>query len=193
MTDPWGNPLPAEDREPTTRQPEDRAPAAMPNPAWPGSPPAPPIPPPGPPGPPNPPATPNPAWPGPMSKPQQAQPPAWPGQSAPPQPTWQGPRFAGTAIAAMVCGILSITCTGFLGIILGPTAFGLGLGARRTIGASNGWRKGEGMATAGIVTGVIGTILSIVYLVFLLRNPNFITDFVDNLTTTTTNGKLQGA
>ena len=50
------------------------------------------------------------------------------------------------------------------------------------------------MATAGIVTGVIGMILSIVYLIFLIKNPNFITDFVNNLTTTTTTaGKLQGA
>ena len=94
----------------------------------------------------------------------------------------------------MICGILSITCTGFLGIILGPTALGLGLGGRRAIDASNGWKKGNGMATAGIVTGVIGMILSIVYLIFLIKNPNFITDFVNNLTTTTTTaGKLQGA
>ena len=93
----------------------------------------------------------------------------------------------------MVCGILSIPCTGFLGIVLGPTALGLGIGARRAIGRSNGWKKGEGMAIAGIVLGVIGIILSIVYLIFLIQNPNFITDFVENLTTTTTTGKLQGA
>lgn len=98
------------------------------------------------------------------------------------------------AIASMVCGILSITCTGFLGIVLGPIALGLGLTGRKAIAGSNGWKKGDGMAIAGIVTGVIGVILSIVYLIFLIRNPNFITDFVDNLTTTTTTGeKLQGA
>ena len=46
----------------------------------------------------------------------------------------------------------------------------------------------------GIVLGVIGIVLSIVYLIFLVKNPNFITDFVNNLTTTTTTaGKLQGA
>ena len=102
--------------------------------------------------------------------------------------------MAGPAIAALVCGIASIGCTGFLGIVLGPVALGLGLRARRTIAASNGWRTGEGMATAGIVCGIIGTILSIVYLVFLVRNPNFITDFLNDLTTTTTtSGKLQGA
>lgn len=104
-----------------------------------------------------------------------------------------GPKFSGMAIASLVCGILSITCTGFLGIVLGPTALGLGLRSRRTIAASNGWRKGDGMAIAGIVLGVVGIVASIVYLVFLIQNPNFLTDLVNNLTTTTTSGKLQGA
>lgn len=163
MTDPWGNPLSPDDRPPAPAE-------STPNPAWPGGSTT------GPPSTPMPPATP---------------PPAWPGQPAP--PAWQGPKFAGAAIASLVCGILAITCTGFLGIVLGPTALGLGLSARRTIANANGWRKGEGMATAGIVLGVIGILLSIVYLVFLIRNPNFITDFVDRLTTTTTDGNLRGA
>ena len=133
---------------------------------------------------------PNPAWPGAQTPNTTASSPTPP----PPQPAGQGPKFSGMAIASMVCGILSITCTGFLGIILGPTALGLGLASRKAIAGSNGWKKGDGMATAGIVTGVIGIIFSIVYLIFLLKNPNFITDFVDNLTTTTTTGgKLQGA
>jgi len=185
MTDPWGNPLSPDDQPPVNPQPDDYPPAFAPNP---GSAPGPTSPP-------------NPAWPGaqptpppPPAPPGAMPPPAWPGAPMPPQPVWQGPKFSGMAIASMVCGILSITCTGFLGIILGPTALGLGLAGRKAIAASNGWKKGEGMATAGIVTGVIGTIFSIVYLIFLLKNPNFITDFVDNLTTTTTTpGKLQGA
>jgi len=185
MTDPWGNPLSPDDQAPVNPQPEDYPPDFTPNPAWPGAqspaniaPPAsqaPPSPLPPPPG-------------------IAAPPPAWPGHPAPPQPAWQGPKFSGMAIASMVCGILSITCTGFLGIVLGPTALGLGIASRKAITGSNGWKKGEGMATAGIVTGVIGIVLSIVYLIFLLKNPNFITDFVNNLTTTTTTpGKLQGA
>lgn len=93
----------------------------------------------------------------------------------------------------MVCGILSILCTGVVGIVLGPTAIGFGLAARRRIGASGGWRRGDGMATAGIVCGIIGTLLSIVYIVFLIRNPNFIGDFLDDLTSTTTTGGLRDA
>ncbi len=185
MTDPWGNPLSPDDQRPVNPQPEDYPPDFAPSPAWPGaqtpnttaSSPTPPPPPPMP-----------------ASDQSPASQPAWPGTPPPPQPAGQGPKFSGMAIASMVCGILSITCTGFLGIILGPTALGLGLASRKAIAGSNGWKKGDGMATAGIVTGVIGIIFSIVYLIFLLKNPNFITDFVDNLTTTTTTGgKLQGA
>ncbi len=172
MTDPWGNPLSPDDQPPVNPQPEDYPPDFAPNPAWPGA------------------QSPDAAPPSTALPP----PPAWPGSPAPPQPAWQGPKFSGMAIASMVCGILSITCTGFLGIVLGPTALGLGIAGRKAIAGSNGWKKGEGMAIAGIVTGVIGIILSIVYLIFLLKNPNFITDFVNNLTTTTTTaGKLQGA
>lgn len=178
MTDPWGNPLPPEDRAPANPRPEDFPPDFAPNPAWPG--PQAVSPPPSPP-----PTSPTPST--------NLSPPPVPPGWAPPPPAWSGPKFSGMAIAAMVCGILSIPCTGFLGIILGPTALGLGVSARRTIARSNGWRKGEGMAIAGIVLGAIGIILSIVYLIFLIRNPNFITDFVENLTTTTTTGKLKGA
>lgn len=176
MTDPWGNPLPPEDQAPANPRPEDFPPDFAPNPAWPGPQAV---------SPPPPPTSPTPS----TNLPPPPVPPGW----APPPPAWSGPKFSGMAIAAMVCGILSIPCTGFLGIILGPTALGLGVSARRTIARSNGWRKGEGMAIAGIVLGAIGIILSIVYLIFLIRNPNFITDFVDNLTTTTTTGKLKGA
>lgn len=175
MTDPWGNPLPAEDQTPKAPRPEPHFPEVAPNDV-----------------------APNPAWPGAQPPP----PPAITTLPAPPPPVsgaiaapvWQGPKFSGLAIAAMVCGILSITCTGFVGIILGPVALGLGINGRRAIDRSNGWKKGDGMATTGIVLGVIGIVLSIVYLIFLLKNPNFITDFVNNLTTTTTTaGKLQGA
>ncbi len=184
MTDPWGNPLSPDDQRPVNPQPEDYPPDFAPNPAWPGA------------------QTPEtavsaaapPPLPIPALDQSPASPPAWPGTPPPSQPAWQGPKFSGMAIASMVCGILSITCTGFLGIVLGPIALGLGLTGRKAIAGSNGWKKGDGMAIAGIVTGVIGIILSIVYLIFLIRNPNFITDFVDNLTTTTTTGeKLQGA
>ncbi len=95
----------------------------------------------------------------------------------------------------MILGILSLTCAGFLGIVLGPLALVFGFRGRSRIAASGGWRKGEGFTTAGIVLGVIGLLVSIAYLVFILRNPAFVQDFLDRFTTTTTTDKsgLKGA
>lgn len=63
----------------------------------------------------------------------------------------------GFAIASMVLGILSFLCfpfiTGLLGIIFGGVA------------KSKGYRGG--MATAGIVCGVIGVALQLIFMVFL--------------------------
>ena len=83
-------------------------------------------------------------------------------------------------------GILSITCAGFLGIVLGPLAIVFGVQGRRRIAASQGWRRGDGLTTAGIVLGVIGLLVSVVYLVFLASNPDFVQNILDRLTTTTT-------
>jgi hypothetical protein len=97
-----------------------------------------------------------------------------------------GPRTSGLAVTSLVLGIASLTCAGILGIILAPLALIFGVRARRMISQSNGWRRGDGMAIAGIVLGLIGIVVSIVYLVFLLRNPHFLQDLIDNLNTTTT-------
>ena len=231
--DPWGNPLPPEDRAPLNPRPDDYPPPfpsdppggaaptggpASGSPEWPDTrtwspseaPPAPPS------------REPhgNPAWPGAQTPPNtELQNPAWPGPpggnggnggnappSAPPHgppgghPGWgQGPsqgwghgtpwapaRNDGMAIGALVCGILSITCAGFLGIVLGPVALALGTRSRRRIGQSSGTLKGEGMALTGVVLGAIGVVASIAYLVFLVRNPDFVQDFLNQLTTTTT-------
>ena len=83
-------------------------------------------------------------------------------------------------------GIISVTCAGYLGIILGPMALIFATRARNRIEKSGGWTKGASLATAGIVLGVIGTLISIVYLIFVLRNPNFLQDLVNRLSTTTT-------
>lgn len=198
MTDPWGNPLPPDDLPPVDPQPDDYPPefppggtgvldpvADRPNPAWPGtkgasaSAPQPSTaPPPGPAYPP--PSTP----PGLPAPPQSSQ---YPGQF-PGQPVWTGPKVSGMAIASLACGILSFLC---FGVVLGPVAFVLGLNARRTIARSNGWRKGDGMAIAGIVLGIIGTVLAVITMIYVLRNPNALDNIFN--TTTTTGSNIQGA
>lgn len=92
----------------------------------------------------------------------------------------------GTAIAALVCGILSVVCSGWCGIVIGPAAIVLGIVSRNKISASNGTLKGQGMATAGIVLGIIGTIISVAALIVLAANPDIVNDLLDRLTTTTT-------
>jgi hypothetical protein len=62
----------------------------------------------------------------------------------------------GPAVAALVCGILSLTgCAFFTGI----PAIILGGRARREIRSSGGRLGGEGVATAGLVTGWLGTLV----------------------------------
>lgn len=64
----------------------------------------------------------------------------------------------GLAIAGMICGILSFLC---LWYITGPLGIVFGI-----IAKSKGCKSG--MATAGIVCGAIGTVLSLVLIVIML-------------------------
>lgn len=74
----------------------------------------------------------------------------------------------GLAIAAMICGIVSFLCfwyiTGPLGIIFGAVAKNKGCKS--------------GMATAGIVCGIIGVALGIVFVVLLKGATNALVDMM---------------
>ena len=74
----------------------------------------------------------------------------------------------GLAIAAMVCGIISLI---FLWIILGPLAIifgGVGL-ARANRGAPH-----RGMAIAGIVLGIVAIVGYIILIAVLVNDHNFV-------------------
>lgn len=72
----------------------------------------------------------------------------WP---APPQP----PRQASGAVAALVLGILSVVfCP-----LCGPVAWSLGRKAEQEVDASGQTLSGRGLATAGKILGIIGTLL----------------------------------
>ena len=79
--------------------------------------------------------------------PQQAAPGGYPAQYPPAAPT------NSSAIASLVCGILGLTACP---VVLSIVALVLGYSAKKTIRASGGREQGDGMATAGIVTGWIG-------------------------------------
>jgi hypothetical protein len=182
-TDPWGNPLPPDQ--------------------WPRQ-----APPPSPPGPPPPGTTPPPEseQPG-YARPDYGQYPPAGGQY--PQQTWspqpyapQGyqpgygqpgwgapPKTEGMAIGALVCGILGTLCgvIGCFGLLIGPVGIVLGVVARRRIRESGGMTKGEGLALAGIVLGIIGTVASVGWLIAFATVPE-LRDRLNELTSTTTTG-----
>ena len=64
----------------------------------------------------------------------------------------------------MVLGILgTVLCCVFAGV----PAIILGNIARKEIDASEGMQEGRGMATAGLVLGIISTVLSVLYYIFM--------------------------
>jgi hypothetical protein len=64
---------------------------------------------------------------------------------------------SGDATTALVLGIMSLLCLGFLS---GVPAMIVARRATRAIDSSRGQLGGRGSATAGFVTGLIGTVVS---------------------------------
>jgi hypothetical protein len=92
------------------------------------------------------------------------------------------------ANGALVAGVLSLLC-GVLGvgsILVGPIAVLVGVFARRRIDASGGALTGRNRAVAGLALGIVGTLISLVWLAVVIANPDVVQDFIDRLGTTTT-------
>ncbi len=70
----------------------------------------------------------------------------------------------GKATASIALGIASLVCGGLL---TGIPAVALGFMSRGDIERSEGAKSGSGLALAGIITGSIGTLISLVWLVFM--------------------------
>lgn len=70
-----------------------------------------------------------------------------------------------TATTSLVLGLLSVMGLGFL---TGIPAIIIGRRSTRKIDASGGALTGRGLATAGYVTGLIGTILSFLTLILVV-------------------------
>ena len=92
------------------------------------------------------------------------------------------------ATTALVLGLVSVigTFTCLVPILASPFAWVIGVKARREIRQSNGQLGGDGMATAGMVLGIIGTVLLalalIVLVVAIVVGFNGSTGFDDNST-----------
>jgi hypothetical protein len=85
----------------------------------------------------------------------------------PAQVAYGGPRTDGLAIAALVVGILAIPCSiACLGVFLGPAAAIMGFISRQRVTASGGTLGGGGMAIAGLILGIIGFVISVLWFFF---------------------------
>ena len=79
-----------------------------------------------------------------------------------------GGQSSGKAVASLVLGIVSIPtcmCCGLIGVITGPLAIMFGKQTQNDIKAGTASPTAGGMARAGIICGIIGTILSALSLV----------------------------
>jgi hypothetical protein len=73
------------------------------------------------------------------------------------------PKASGKAITSLVLGIVSIVPCCAVGVIFGVISIILGNAANREIAASNGTQSGAGLARAGVITGVIGVVVCVLY------------------------------
>ncbi len=72
------------------------------------------------------------------------------------------------ARTSLVLGIVGFV---IYGVILGPAAIIEGVKARKRIRLSNGYLTGDGMAIAGIVLGAIVTVIFVVAVILIVRQP----------------------
>ncbi len=73
-------------------------------------------------------------------------------------------RTDGLAIASLICGIVGLF---FLGILLGPLAIIFGAISLNKMAKNPGMYSGKGMAIAGLVIGVVATLLSIILIALI--------------------------
>ena len=90
------------------------------------------------------------------------------GQPYPPYPV--APPNHGGALASMVVGIvgLVLACAYGFGLLASPVAWYLGSKSMKEIDASQGRLGGRGMAQAGKIMGIIGTVLLAILLVVVM-------------------------
>ena len=78
----------------------------------------------------------------------------------------QAPRTNQKALWGMILGIVSIVfCC--LGVLIGPAGIIVSVLGRKDIQRSNGAEAGEGMAIAGLITGIVGTVVQALF-IFLI-------------------------
>ena len=80
-------------------------------------------------------------------------------------PAYQSAPTSGKATTSLVLGIVSLVMCGFL---VGIPAMVLGSQAKKEIRRSEGRVGGEGLATAGFWTGLVGTVWSVLLTILVI-------------------------
>jgi len=126
-----------------------------------------------------------PGQPGPPMQPGQPGPPMQPGYYPPPG-QYNVPPVAPNSSKATTSLVLGICSLVVCGLFLGIPAMIVGRQAKREIRESQGRLGGAGLATAGFVTGLIGTIWSVLGVILLVLLFAFGAAWFDENCTTTT-------
>ena len=90
---------------------------------------------------------------------------------------------SGMAIASLVVGIVSIigcAAYGLPSMIAGPLAIGFGVRGKRAVREGRASHSSRGMATAGFVCGIIGTVIGAAYLLMFVAFIAFATFAASN-------------
>ncbi len=89
------------------------------------------------------------------------QPPGYGGYGAP--GGYQSPQTSVMAIISLIAGILSIVlaCCCWPLSLVGIAGIVLGILAKKEIAGSNGLKTGDGLALAGLITGIVGILLGV--------------------------------
>ena len=93
----------------------------------------------------------------------------WAQQGPPPAGYASVPATNGKATASMITGVSTLVLSWCCGLgLLGVVAVFLGIRARTEIRLSGGAESGEGLAVAGIVTGVLAALIGLLTVVLVV-------------------------
>jgi hypothetical protein len=93
----------------------------------------------------------------------------WAPQGPPPPGYAPVPATNGKATASMITGVSTLVLSWCCGLgLLGVVAVYLGLRARTEIRLAGGAESGEGLAVAGIVTGVLAALIGLITVVLVV-------------------------
>jgi hypothetical protein len=85
------------------------------------------------------------------------------------KPNGKANTAMGLGIASLACAVLTLVCCITIpGVLCGPFAIGLAISAKKEMDAQPGVFNNPGAAQAGLITGIIGTVLGALMIVLVV-------------------------